>query len=161
MTEPIHTANKRDRVAARLMQGSAPGRARVAGKRFTRDYQPKGRGRPKGSRNVVTRNVREAILAACEAFGEKRGLEGYFISMARDHPAAICKMLVALLPKHPKVERNEAPPEYKSLAEVREGLAQRGINFDTAFQLQHYKGPLVELVGDDVTDHPDRDAESG
>jgi hypothetical protein len=44
---------QKDRIAARLTRGSQPGRARVAGKRFTKDYQPKGRGRRKGVPNIA------------------------------------------------------------------------------------------------------------
>lgn len=58
---------KEDRVVRRLMRGSQPRRARAAGKRFSTEYQPQGRGRPKGSKNVMRRELKEAVLAAAHA----------------------------------------------------------------------------------------------
>jgi hypothetical protein len=48
---------------ARLTRGSQPGRRRVKGQRFTKGNQPKRPpGRPKNATNLLTREIREAIV---------------------------------------------------------------------------------------------------
>jgi hypothetical protein len=38
--------------------------------RFSAHNQPKGRGRPKGAQNIITREIREAVLIAAQQLGE-------------------------------------------------------------------------------------------
>jgi hypothetical protein len=57
-----------------------------------------GAGRPPGSVNVVTRTLREAILAAGEIAGGKEGLTGYLVMLARDNSSAYAALLGKILP---------------------------------------------------------------
>ena len=70
VSDQPQTMNKRNRVAARLTRGSQPGRRREKGKRFSTDDQPKrSRGRPPGATNLMTRELKEAILGGCSDCG--------------------------------------------------------------------------------------------
>jgi hypothetical protein len=65
-SRPNKPAKEKDRLGA-LTRGSQPGRARVKGKRFSKEHQPKRpRGRPKGATNLLTRNLKEAILGGAK-----------------------------------------------------------------------------------------------
>ena len=57
-----------------------------------------GAGRPPGSANVVTRTLREAILAAGEFAGGEEGLTGYLVMLARDNSSAYASLLGKILP---------------------------------------------------------------
>jgi hypothetical protein len=86
---PHQTMNKRNRIAARLTRGSQPGRRREKGKRFSTDDQPKrSRGRPPGATNLMTRELKEAILGGCSDCGADGkgtgGLRGYMQKLATE-----------------------------------------------------------------------------
>jgi hypothetical protein len=148
--------SRKDHAAARLTRGTQPGRANGSGKRFGKEDQPKKRGRPKGARNYFTREIQEALLRAVNRYGQdgrgKDGLEGFFFKMCGEQPLSVMGMLRAQMPTQVTVERRGQPKQYKSLDEVRRELAQRGINIDPVFQLEHHKGPLIELDADDVSE---------
>ena len=57
-----------------------------------------GAGRPPGSVNVVTRTLREAILAAGEIAGGEDGLTGYLVMLARENSSAYAGLLGKILP---------------------------------------------------------------
>jgi hypothetical protein len=122
---------KRDPLLARLMRGSQPGRARSAGKRFSKEYQPARRGRRKGSRNLISRDIKEAILAAAKAVGEdgkgKNGLVGYMVTLAREEPRLMATLLHRVMQMQGGVERIEPKVVYESLDQVRAELAKYGI----------------------------------
>ena len=87
VSDQHQTMNKRNRVAARLTRGSQPGRRREKGKRFSTDDQPKrSRGRPPGATNLITRELKEAILGGCSDCGADGkgtgGLRGYMRKVA-------------------------------------------------------------------------------
>src|SRR5262245_16900894 len=82
VSDQHRTMNKRNRVAARLTRGWQPGRRGGRGKGSTTDDQPKRpRGRPKGATNLLTRELKEAILGGAADCGEDGkgtgGLRGY------------------------------------------------------------------------------------
>jgi hypothetical protein len=143
------TVQKRDRLAARLTRGSQPGRRRVkGGKRFSTDDQPKRpRGRPKGATNFMTRELKEAILGGCSDCGVDGkgtgGLRGYMKRLAIEDTKTMGMLLRANLPADVNVEVTEQKT-YQSLDEVKAILAQLGIPTDVVYQLEHYKGPLIE-----------------
>ena len=142
------TMKKRNRVAARLTRGSQPGRRREKGKRFSADDQPKrSRGRPPGATNLMTRELKEAILGGCSDCGAdgkgKGGLRGYMRKLAMEDKKAMGMLLRAILPADVKVEVTEQK-SYPSLDEVKAKLAELGIPTDVVYQLEHYKGPLIE-----------------
>jgi hypothetical protein len=119
------TANKRDRLAARLTRGSQPGRARVAGTRFSKGR----RRRPKGSPNVMTSNIKEAVIAAANAVGRDGrgtgGMQGYMERLALHHEATFAILLRAVIPTQVNVEPTPQV-EMKTVEEVRQYLLKRG-----------------------------------
>jgi hypothetical protein len=65
-------------------------------------------------------------------------------------------LLRAIMPTQVTVERKERPKEYKSYEEMCAELErQYGIKLDRpVYQLEYYKGPVVEL-DEDVTNNTD------
>lgn len=67
-----------------------------------RNQLPAGRGRPKGSANKITKDIREAIS---EAF-EKAGGVDYLVKLSVTNPQAFCALIGKVIPQeiHAKVE---------------------------------------------------------
>jgi hypothetical protein len=141
-----------------LGRGTQPGRARAAGKRFSKENQPKkGRGRPRGAQNYFTRNVKEALIEALNEFGRdgkgKDGMKGFFMRMCELKPELIMTTVRAITPMYVRVERADPPKQYKTLDEVRAELSQYGL--DELPKIPFYKGPVIELDGEDGTANED------
>jgi hypothetical protein len=141
--------SKSDRVATRLTRGSQPRRRREKGKRFSTDNQPKRpRGRPKGATNLMTRELKEAILGGCSDCGADGkgtgGLRGYMWKLAMEDQKTMGMLLRAILPADVKVEVTEQKT-YHSLEEVKAKLAERGIPTEDVYRLEHYNGPVIEV----------------
>jgi hypothetical protein len=161
--------NNKDRLASRLARGLQPGRARVQGKRFTENNQPKGRGRPKGAVNVITREVKEAILAACNRHGEDgrgtNGLEGYMYKLAREEPRTMAMLLRAIMPTQVTVEPKEAPRDpdlpYETVDELRRDLADKHILHLFDHLLSQGDPPLLIEAGQDERNDDDDDGGGG
>jgi len=127
---------------------------------FSKEFQPKNRGRKAGVPNFITREVKEAIISACNRYGADGkgtgGLEGYLFKLCDEHPPVMGGLLRAIMPTQVTVERKERPKEYKSYEEMCAELErQYGIKLDRpVYQLEYYKGPVVEL-DEDVTNNTD------
>ena len=153
---------KGDGLLKRLTRGSQPGRRRLTGRRFSKENQPKrGRGRPKGARNYFTRDLQEATTNAVNRYGEdgrgKNGMEGFVFSMCSQNPEKVLDLLRAFLPRQVTVEQR--PKRYRSVEEIHQELAQYGIHI-TQSALPNYKGPEIELDGEEITD-PAKDETDG
>lgn len=57
-----------------------------------------GKGRPKGSPNKITADLKRAILEAAEAAGGPLGTVGYLTAQATSNPAAFMTLLGKVLP---------------------------------------------------------------
>lgn len=57
-----------------------------------------GKGRPKGSPNKITADLKRAILEAAEAAGGEGGTAGYLTRQANDNPTAFMTLLGKVLP---------------------------------------------------------------
>lgn len=57
-----------------------------------------GKGRPKGSPNKITADLKRAILEAAEAAGEEGGTVGYLTEQAKTNPASFLTLLGKVLP---------------------------------------------------------------
>ena len=57
-----------------------------------------GAGRPPGARNMVTRTLKEAILAAGEIAGGEEGMTGYLAKLAIENSSAYAGLLGKVLP---------------------------------------------------------------
>jgi hypothetical protein len=137
---------KRDRLAARLTRGSQPARRRVNGKRFSRDNQPRRRGRRKGARNLLTREVKDAIILGLSELGEdlrgKGGLVGFIKRIGRHDLKCSAMLLRALIPMSVSTEQKHEVT-YKSLEEARADLERTGIFLGDIFKLEHAKHPKL------------------
>ena len=60
-----------------------------------------------------------------------------------EDPKTMGMLVRAILPADVKVEVTEQKT-YQSLDEVKAKLAELGIPTDVVYQLEHYKGPLIE-----------------
>jgi hypothetical protein len=139
---------KRDPLLARLTRGLHPGRRRVHGKRFSRDNQPKRpRGRPIGATNLLTRNLKEAILGGCEDCGfdgkGSGGLRGYMKRLAIEDSKTMGTLVRSLLPMEVKVEDRQVQL-YQTLEEVKAELTRLGLPTAEIYKLEFYKPPLID-----------------
>lgn len=57
-----------------------------------------GKGRPKGSPNKITADLKRAILEAAEAAGGEGGTAGYLTRQADENPTAFMTLLGKVLP---------------------------------------------------------------
>ena len=57
-----------------------------------------GKGRPKGSPNKITADLKRAILEAAEAAGAEGGTVGYLTTQATANPASFLTLLGKVLP---------------------------------------------------------------
>lgn len=57
-----------------------------------------GKGRPKGSPNKITADLKRAILEAAEAAGGEGGTVGYLTAQANANPAAFLTLIGKVLP---------------------------------------------------------------
>jgi hypothetical protein len=98
-------------------------------------------GRPKGSKNVMTRVLKDAILLAAEESKHSKGggLAGYLTYIADNKPELFVRLLQRLLPLQER-ELAQAAKErdklvkrvvYKSVAEARAALIARGMPLRT------------------------------
>lgn len=58
----------------------------------------RGKGRPKGSQNKITSDVKRAILEAAEAAGGPGGMVAYLTAQAAINPAAFMTLIGKVLP---------------------------------------------------------------
>ena len=143
-----------------LTRGSQPQKARGNNKqtRLGGKRGPKrARGRPRGSQNFFTRDMKTAIIDACNELGfdgrGQEGMKGYMKFLGKNFPPVFAALIRAAMPAQVTVERVERHKPYESYEEVQEALERIGIKLkEPPMQLQYYKGPLIELDADDVTD---------
>ena len=78
----------------------------IAGKR--------GPGRPKGSPNKVTRDIRQAVLDAAAEVGENGegsgGLKGFIKRLALEKPEAVATLLGKILPTQAQITGEDGGP---------------------------------------------------
>lgn len=66
----------------------------------------RGKGRPKGAKNKLTRDVRGMILGALD----QAGGEAYLLEQARENPTAFMTLLGKVLPKEMEVTGKDGGP---------------------------------------------------
>jgi hypothetical protein len=75
-----------------------------------------GKGRPKGSKNVATLKIKDAIL---NAFTEVGG-EKYLVKVAREDPKTFCGLIAKVMPVQIEGTGNEQRPILIQLKDLRE-----------------------------------------
>jgi hypothetical protein len=114
-----------------LNRGTTPARARDASQRpgtFQKGHRKFG-GRKKGTPNVVTKDLKIAIIEAAERLGSdgkgKDGLVGYLMALAAVDPRTFGALLRALLPLQ-IAPKYDDPITFRSPEELREKLIKQG-----------------------------------
>ena len=104
-------------------------------------------GRKAGVPNKKTRLLKEALLIAAEAAGNKKGRDGaasYFEWAAIKQPASFMALLGRLIPQ--QLETSHTEIEYRSVDEIRQELTRRGVQLDTIAPELH---ALANKTGED------------
>ena len=83
--------------AAKFRQDQ-PAKRRPGGTPFRPGVSGNPAGKPKGTLNRVTRDLKQAILAAGERAGGAEGLTGYLTRLAQDNSSAFASLLGKCLP---------------------------------------------------------------
>jgi hypothetical protein len=104
-------------------------------------------GRPPGVPNKLTRIIKEAILLAGEAQGNKiaaankeprEGLVSYLKHLAANHPQSYAMLLGKVLPL--QIERlSTTTAEYKTVEELQQALRERGLPVERIYPLLNFK----------------------
>jgi hypothetical protein len=146
-----------DRKRTRLARGSAPTKSHknAPGRhRFSADNQPpKSKvGRPKGSQNKLTRELRELIVEAAERLGRdgegEEGLLGYLMWLGRKVPGSYAVLLGGVMPVH--VNATVTHKQVKTLEEAVAEAKARGL----PPQLIEYLNALDDEPGEDDEPNP-------
>jgi hypothetical protein len=147
----------RGKLARRLTRGAKPQNSREAGARFQSGHAKRA-GRPKGTPNHLTRDLKEAIVEAAIASGYnkrgKDGLKGYLKRVADHDVRTYVVLLRAVLPRHIEANITREKP-YLTEEEILAELNARGLRPETMFHLRFHEEPAedVDPYGDgDVID---------
>ena len=101
-------------------------------------------GRPKGTKNVMTRELKEAIVRAAaeshHAKGYGGGLAGYLAHIADERPDLFCRLLARLLPRQQQPDQTLEPAANRTAAEVRAAPIARGMRVRKG---QSHKGHAI------------------
>jgi hypothetical protein len=110
-------------------------------------------GRPKGSKNVMTRLLKDAILLAAEQSKHSKdgSLAGYLTYLADNKPELFVPLLARLLPLQEKelaqaAKERDKPRKrvvYRSVAEIRAELIARGLPVHKVDMLMSTQSPNV------------------
>ena len=121
--------------------------------RFTTTYQPNNRqapgGRTPGSKNKISREIKEAVITAANLVGSNRrgkdGLIGYMRRLAVRNEAVFGGLLRHVMGTQVTIEHTERHKKYQTVEEVVEELRRFGIVPMQQKSLPHYVGPELEL----------------
>jgi len=140
---PRRTTDDSKPLKRRLGRGGSPHNSREAGVRFEKGHTKRA-GRKKGVPNRLTREIKEAIIAACEQHGSDGkgtgGLQGYFEMLAKEERKSMAMLLRAVMPL--QVNATVQPIKtYKTTDEIKAALRERGIPPVTIFRLEYHDLP--------------------
>jgi hypothetical protein len=111
--------------------------------------RPEGSGRKKGQPNILTRELKEAIVTAAAMHGEdgkgKNELIGYLFRLAKNKdPYLFTGLLKAIIPLQVQMGGTPQEKPYQSAEEVRAELERRGLPKQTIYRLEHSPGTTAE-----------------
>jgi hypothetical protein len=137
-------SNKLSKTAKRLVRGSQPTRARVAGGVRYRKGHKKVGGRKKGTPNRLTAEIKETIIAAFTELGAdgrgKEGLKGFIKKIGREDLKSSAMLLRAVLPMQVNASINTSVNvKYKTLEEATEEARKFGLPERRVFELTDYR----------------------
>jgi hypothetical protein len=155
------TSNRK--LAARIARGSRGKRGAHKNQHRVDKHPRRGRGRPKGSHNIFTREVKEAIIAAANELGEDGrgydGMKGYLKHLGRTEPKTFGMLIRAVMPTQVTVEHKDLPPEnYKDVQRTMEQLGLSPTLLEDLRTIKyHTPEQVLELTAEDVTADTDTD----
>jgi hypothetical protein len=143
MTRRTRNTDDVKKLASRLRRGASPHNSREAGARFEEGHAKRA-GRKKGVPNRLTREIKEAIIAACEQHGSDGkatgGLQGYLFLLAKEERQSMAMLLRAVMPL--QVNATVQPIKtYRSSDEIKAALKERGIPPVTIYRLEYHDPP--------------------
>jgi hypothetical protein len=142
------------KVMTKIIAGHISGRLPQLRKRprgnpaWVKGHNQAGPGRPKGSPDRYTRELKKALLDAVEFVGEEfaaaeaaeaakqgravdpnapRGVTAYLEYVARNHPQVMCAMLSRIMPQQTEATHT-VEHQYKSLEEIGNRLRELGLS---------------------------------
>jgi hypothetical protein len=141
-----------DKAFQRLTRGSRPARGRDGGPGHYKKGHKKTGGRKKGVPNVLTRDVRQAIIDGLTEFGGPEGLKGFVKKVANENISTAAMLLRAVLPIDTKVNvTKEVNFVYPSFADLQREAELLGLPAETILELKDYRRlptPAAELEGE-------------
>jgi hypothetical protein len=136
-----------------------------------------GPGRPKGSQDRMTREIKQALLDAAEFCGEEivtkeiaalieqgvdpdpalpRGITGFFVSVGRTHPQVLCAMLARIMPVQQTADV-QVEHRYTTIEEINERLRQLGLEPKRIYPLlRHDEKKTKPIEGEPNGRHTDQ-----
>lgn len=97
-------------------------------------------GRPKGSKNKLTMELKQAIMTAMAMVGSDRkgkdGAEGYLAALAANHPEIFAKLLEKMIPFVMQAPDGPISIEYRSKHEVITRMRERGLPVPASLLLE-------------------------
>jgi hypothetical protein len=113
--------------------------------RFKKGHKKLG-GRQKGTPNVTTRMVQDAMLLAAEGLGEdgegKNGVVGFYTMIGRNYPPVLAQSLAKLLPLQVAERAKEVPKKiYKTSEEISAALRAAGLPEASIYDLEYCEEP--------------------
>lgn len=115
------------------------------------------RGRRAGIKNNFTREIKAALARGGTIAGNRfaaankvksEGLATYFAWLAARHPALYTELLKGALPREVTGggEDGEFEVVYRSIHEVQQALAERGLPMPEVYKLPYSEGAIIEEV---------------
>jgi hypothetical protein len=128
----------------RLTRGSKPARANISGAGRYRKGHKKVGGRKKGVSNLLTREMKEAIINAAIRLGAdgngKDGLEGYLMMLGREEKKTFGMLLRAVLPMQVNASvTTSVNVKYKTLEEAKEEARRLGLPERRVYELTDFR----------------------
>ena len=129
-------------ITQRLTRGSQPARSRDGGARFQKRHQKVG-GRKKGVQNLLTRELKQAIINGAIRHGEdgkgRNGLEGYMYFLASKDHKVFGMLLRAVLPMEVKASFDATVNvPYQSLEQAADDARRLGLPETRILEITEY-----------------------
>jgi hypothetical protein len=157
-------SKKVSKLAKHLTRGSQPARAHGANAgRYQKGHKKTG-GRRKGTPNVISRNVKEAIIDGLTEFGGPEGLKGFVKKVAKENISTAAMLLRAVLAMDTKINiSKDVNIIYQTFEEMQREAELLGLPPESIVELKDYRRlppPAAELEPQPVEVNDESDKKS-